>query len=424
MKEKKIKIKIFAVVSRGEGDEAEREKIRITGNGVMTCEGNRIEIRYDEILGEDGPAVNTLSFDTGDRSVVTLVRVGAVSSVMTFSEKARYGGNYDAGFAAFEFTVAARRVSNTVSFEKGGVLVLDYNTEIQGVPVQESRFRFDIVCDGEAYIDGFPNHPFQVKKDKEMEKLMESIKTYGVLTPIIVRKKENERYEIISGHRRKRACELLGIELIQVILKDMTQEEAIIAMVDSNLQREKILPSEKARAYKMKSEAMKRQGMRTDLTLSPMATKLPDTASRIGQTFGESRDQVFRYIRLTELIPEILEMVDEGKIAFRPAVEISYLKKEQQEDLLETMKSEEVSPSLSQAIKMKGLSQNEKLDMDKIFEIMTEEKKNQVEKVKIAVNKLDKYFPRGTPSARIEETIIRALEYYQARKQENDSGGR
>ena len=155
-----------------------------------------------------------------------------------------------------------------------------------------------------------------------------------------------------------------------------------------------------------------------------MATKLPDTASRIGQTFGESRDQVFRYIRLTELIPEILEMVDEGKIAFRPAVEISYLKKEQQEDLLETMKSEEVSPSLSQAIKMKGLSQNEKLDMDKIFEIMTEEKKNQVEKVKIAVNKLDKYFPRGTPSARIEETIIRALEYYQARKQENDSGGR
>lgn len=274
------------------------------------------------------------------------------------------------------------------------------------------------------YIDGFPNHPFQVKKDKEMEKLMESIKTYGVLTPIIVRKKENERYEIISGHRRKRACELLGIELIQVILKDMTQEEAIISMVDSNLQREKILPSEKARAYKMKSEAMKRQGMRTDLTLSPMATKLPDTASRIGQTFGESRDQVFRYIRLTELIPEILEMVDEGKIAFRPAVEISYLKKEQQEDLLETMKSEEVSPSLSQAIKMKGLSQNEKLDMDKIFEIMTEEKKNQVEKVKIAVNKLDKYFPRGTPSARIEETIIRALEYYQARKQENDSGGR
>ena len=212
--------------------------------------------------------------------------------------------------------------------------------------------------------------------------------------------------------------------MIQVILKDMTQEEAIIAMVDSNLQREKILPSEKARAYKMKSEAMKRQGMRTDLTLSPMATKLPDTASRIGQTFGESRDQVFRYIRLTELIPEILEMVDEGKIAFRPAVEISYLKKEQQEDLLETMKSEEVSPSLSQAIKMKGLSQNEKLDMDKIFEIMTEEKKNQVEKVKIAVNKLDKYFPRGTPSARIEETIIRALEYYQARKQENDSGGR
>lgn len=150
------------------------------------------------------------------------------------------------------------------------------------------------------YIDGFPNHPFQVKKDKEMEKLMESIKTYGVLTPIIVRKKENERYEIISGHRRKRACELLGIELIQVILKDMTQEEAIIAMVDSNLQREKILPSEKARAYKMKSEAMKRQGMRTDLTLSPMATKLPDTASRIGQTFGESRDQVFRYICLCQ----------------------------------------------------------------------------------------------------------------------------
>ena len=166
IKEKKIKIKIFAVVSRGEGDEAEREKIRITGNGVMACEGSLIEIRYDEILGEDGPAVNTLSFDTGDRSVVTLVREGAVSSVMTFSEKARYGGNYDAGFAAFEFTVAARRVSNTVSFENGGVLVLDYNTEIQGVAVQESRFRFDIVCDGEAY----EKHVRKVKKTKKNSK--------------------------------------------------------------------------------------------------------------------------------------------------------------------------------------------------------------------------------------------------------------
>ena len=276
------------------------------------------------------------------------------------------------------------------------------------------------------YIDGFPNHPFQVKKDEEMEKLMESIKTYGVLTPIIVRKKENERYEVISGHRRKRACELLGIDVIQVILKDMTQEEAIIAMVDSNLQREKILPSEKARAYKMKSEAMKRQGMRTDLTCAPMEHKSIGNKTRdiIAKENGESREQIRRYIRLTELISGILEMVDEGKIAFRPAVEISYLKKEQQEDLLEMIKSEEVAPSLSQAIKMKELIQNEKLDMDKIFEIMTEEKKNQVEKVKIAVNKLDKYFPRGTPPARIEESIIRALEYYQARKRENDSGGR
>ena len=213
-----------------------------------------------------------------------------------------------------------------------------------------------------AMIDDFPEHPFKVKDDEEMEKLKDSISLYGVLTPVVARRCENGRYELISGHRRKYACKALGIEFMPAIVREMSREEAVIAMVDSNLQREHILPSEKAAAYKMKMDALKRKGKRTDLTSSPVATKL-DTASSIGETAGDSRDQVFRYVRLNELVPELLEMVDRESIAFRPAVELSYLSEDEQRNLVETIDSEEATPSLSQAIRMKKLSQEGKLDM-------------------------------------------------------------
>lgn len=260
------------------------------------------------------------------------------------------------------------------------------------------------------YIDGFPNHPFQVKKDKEMEKLMESIKTYGVLTPIIVRKKENERYEIISGHRRKRACELLGIELIQVILKDMTQEEAIIAMVDSNLQREKILPSEKARAYKMKLEAMKRQGERTDLTSGQVGQKLKWSVATVANQSGDSIKQVQRYIRLTELLPELLDLVDDRKLAFNSAVEVSYLNHEEQGWLAETIDSEQSTPSLSQAQRLKRFSQDGKLTEDMVLAIMSEQKKPEIEKVVLQSRQISKYFsPSATPKE-METSILSMLD--------------
>ena len=267
------------------------------------------------------------------------------------------------------------------------------------------------------YVDDFPNHPFQVREDEEMKRLVESVKEYGVLTPVVARKTAENRFELISGHRRKRACELAGIKVIPLILRDMTREEAIIAMVDSNLQREHILPSEKAFAYKMKLEAMKRQGQRTDLTSTPMAGKLHgvESAEIIGQQQGESADQVRRYIRLTELVPELLEMVDQNRIAFRPAVELSYLTEEEQRDLVETIDSEEVTPSLGQALRMKHLSQEGKLDMDTVFSIMQEQKGNQKEIVKIPAEHLERFFPRGTPPKRIMDEILAALEYYRSR---------
>ena len=251
------------------------------------------------------------------------------------------------------------------------------------------------------YIDDSPDHPFQVRDDEEMMSLVESIATFGVITPVIARKTADERYELISGHRRKRACELLHIDTLPIIVRDLSREEGIILMVDSNLQREHILPSEKAFAYKMKMDAMKRQGQRNDLTCAPVEHKL-----------GESREQVRRYIRLTELIPQLLQMVDEGKIAFRPAVELSYLEKEEQEDLLETIESEDCTPSLAQAIRMKGLSRDNQLDMDKIFEIMTEEKANQKEKLRIPMERVESFFKRGTPPSVMIETVIKALELY------------
>lgn len=263
------------------------------------------------------------------------------------------------------------------------------------------------------YIDDSPDHPFQVRDDEEMMSLVESISTFGVITPVIARKTADERYELISGHRRKRACELLHIDTLPIIVRDLSREEGIILMVDSNLQREHILPSEKAFAYKMKMEAMKCQGKRNDLTSVPVAQKSGITTRElVGEQTGESQDQIRRYIRLTELIPQLLQMVDEGKIAFRPAVELSYLEKEEQEDLLETIESEDCTPSLAQAIRMKGLSRDNQLDMDKIFEIMTEEKANQKEKLRIPMERVESFFKRGTPPSVMIETVIKALELY------------
>ena len=263
----------------------------------------------------------------------------------------------------------------------------------------------------------FTDHPYKVEDNEEMYALRDSIYQCGLLSPILVRPRAEGGYEVISGHRRVRALQLLNVDSIEARVCDMTDEEAILVMVDSNLHREHILPSEKAKAYKMKMDAMKRQGERTDLTLSPMATKSAiDSAAEIGSAAGESRDQVFRYIRLNLLIPELLDMVDEGRIAFRPAVELSHLQEQEQYDLLTTIESEDATPSLSQAIRMKRLSQDGKLDMDTIFDIMTEEKPNQKETVKIHREKLDKYFGRNVSVSQIEATIIRLLEQERARQ--------
>jgi len=268
-----------------------------------------------------------------------------------------------------------------------------------------------------AMIDDFPEHPFKVKDDEEMEKLKDSISLYGVLTPVVARRCENGRYELISGHRRKYACKALGIEFMPAIVREMSREEAVIAMVDSNLQREHILPSEKAFAYKMKLEALKCQGKRNDLTCDPLGHKLDGLKSRqiLADGVEDSATQIQRYIRLTELVPELLELVDDGRMAFRPAVEISYLTEDEQRDLVETIDSEDCTPSLSQACRMKKLSQEGRLDMDAIFAIMTEEKANQKEKIKIPAERLDRFFERGTPQAEIEKVIIAALEDYYAR---------
>ena len=275
-----------------------------------------------------------------------------------------------------------------------------------------------------SLIDDFAEHPFQVRDDEDMERLIQSIDNNGVLNPVILRK-NGERYELIAGHRRKHACLRLGISGIPAIVRELSREEAVVEMVDSNLQREHILPSEKAFAYKMKMDAMKRQGQRTDLTFCPMVTKL-NSAEEIAEQASDSERQVFRYIRLTELIPELLTMVDEEKIAFRPAVELSYLTHDEQTDLLETIESEDCTPSLAQAIRMKNLSKVGKLDMDTIFAIMTEQKPNQKEKIKIPMERLEQFFPRGVPPKQIEDTIVKALTLYQKhlKKKREDKGDR
>ena len=267
----------------------------------------------------------------------------------------------------------------------------------------------------------FPDNPFHVVEDEMLSELAVSIKEFGIVTPIITRPKEDgDGYEIIAGQRRVRASELAGINTIPAFVLPLDRDRAIITLVDSNLQRENILPSERAFAYKMKSEAMKRQGFRTDLTSSQVGTKLR-TDDKVAQGFGVGRMTVQRFIRLTELIPPILQMVDEGKIALTPAVELSFLKKDEQENLFATMESEEATPSLSQAQRMKSLSQSGRLDMDMIFSIMTEEKGNQKETVKIGMERLKKYFPKGTTPKQMEDTIIRLLERELQRKRGRDS---
>ena len=267
----------------------------------------------------------------------------------------------------------------------------------------------------------FPDNPFHVVEDEMLSELAESIKEFGIVTPIITRPKEDgDGYEIIAGQRRVRASELAGINTIPAFVLPLDRDRAIITLVDSNLQRENILPSERAFAYKMKSEAMKRQGFRTDLTSSQVGTKLR-TDDKVAQGFGVGRMTVQRFIRLTELIPPILQMVDGGRIALTPAVEMSFLKKDEQESLFATMESEEATPSLSQAQRMKTLSQSGRLDMDTIFAIMTEEKGNQKETLKINTSKLKKYFPKNTTLKQMEDAIIKLLERELQRKRGRDS---
>lgn len=270
-----------------------------------------------------------------------------------------------------------------------------------------------------AEISDFPNHPFKVKQDDDMAEMVESIKKYGVLVPALVRPKEDGGYEMVAGHRRKFAASLAGVSEIPCIVRSLTDDEATIVMVDSNLQREKILPSEKAFAYKMKLEAIKRQGQRNDLTSCPLDTK-SRSDEQLAQNAPDSARQIQRYIRLTELIPPVLQMVDDGKIAFRPAVELSYLSKEQQESLYSTMECEDCTPSLAQAIKMKEFSKDGKLTDEVILSIMQEEKPNQREQLKIPKERISKYFAPGTPAQKIEDTIIKALELYRKRERQRD----
>ena len=270
-----------------------------------------------------------------------------------------------------------------------------------------------------AEISDFPNHPFKVKQDEAMAEMVESVRKYGVLVPALVRPKEDGGYEMVAGHRRKFAATLAELSEIPCIVRNLTDDEATIIMVDSNLQRETILPSEKAFAYKMKLEAMKRQGQRSDLTSTPLVSKSRSN-EELGQKNGDSREQVRRFIRLTELIPSVLDMVDSGKIAFRPAVELSYLSKEQQQSLYETMECEDCTPSLAQAIKMKEFSRDGKLTEEVILSIMQEEKPNQREQFKMPKERISKYFAPGTPAQKIEDTIIKALELYRRRERQRD----
>ena len=269
-------------------------------------------------------------------------------------------------------------------------------------------------------IDDFPDHPFQVRLDEDMDQLVESIRTNGIITPITLREKPDGRYEIVSGHRRKKACEIVGLSTVKSEIREMTRDEAIILMVESNLQRSVILPSEKAWSYKMRLDAMNRQGKRTS-TSAPVGQKL--SREVLAEQTGDSHSQIQRYIRLTELIPELLGMVDERKIAFRPAVELSYLREQEQRDLLETISYEDATPSLAQAIKMKEFSKAGKLSADVILSIMCEQKPNQREKISFHTERLKPYLPKNISAQQTEDYILKALEHYkrwqERRKEQN-----
>ena len=264
----------------------------------------------------------------------------------------------------------------------------------------------------------FENHPYKVKHDDEMEMLIESIKEHGILSPIIARPLENDEYEIISGHRRLFASKRAGLTEVPALVVEIDRDNAAIALVDSNLHRDNISPSEKAFAYKLKMEAMSRQGYRSDLTSGQVVPKSDDnrTSAEIGEAYGESYKTVQRYIRLTNLHPKLLEYVDEGRIAFTPAVELSYLNDIEQMDLIQTIESEDCTPSLSQAVRMKKLSQAGELDDDKIFEIMSEEKANQKERIKIPTERVRKFFPKNYTNSQIEDEIVRLCEAHYKRK--------
>lgn len=265
-------------------------------------------------------------------------------------------------------------------------------------------------------IDDFPNHPFKVKMDEDMNQLVQSVKERGVITPITLRQKEDGRYEIVSGHRRRKACELAGLERVPAEIKELSRDEAIILMVESNLQRSIILPSEKAFSYKMRLEAMKRQAGRPPKdNYSPVGNNLAGTTSSelMAEQIGESKNQIYRYIRLTELIPELLDMVDENKIAFRPAVELSYLTETEQHNLLNSISYNDATPSLPQAIRLKEFSKAGKLSAEVIESILGEEKPNQKEKISFKAERLRPYIPSTVPLEKTEDYIIKALEYYQ-----------
>lgn len=271
-------------------------------------------------------------------------------------------------------------------------------------------------------IDEFPNHPFHVRLDEDMDQLVESIKERGIITPVTLRQKPDGRYEIVSGHRRTKACELAGLATVKAEIKELSRDEAIILMVESNLQRTTILPSEKAFSYKMRLEAMNRQGQRTDLTSRPVVEKL-GSADSLGTAQGDSGRQVQRYIRLTHLIPPLLDLVDAGKIAFRPAVELSYLTEDEQNSLLDSINSEQSTPSLAQALKMKEFSQNGRLNADVILSIMCEQKPNQKEKISFQSERLKPFIPKNFTAKQTEDYVIKALEYYhryQLRQKERD----
>ena len=314
----------------------------------------------------------------------------------------------------------AMREGQTFELPKRQSLVADlFTTQEQ----RDGNNREKVINIPLTEIDDFPDHPFQVKNDEAMANMTESIKAVGIQTPAIARLKEDGRYELISGHRRKFASIEAGLETLPIIVRNLTRDEAVIAMVDANLQRETILPSEKALSYKMKMDAIKRQAGRPSKNCVPVGHNLEGKRSRevVADNSPDSNTQIQRYIRLTELNPQVLQMVDEGKIAFRPAVELSYLPKEQQQSLFETMQYDDITPSLAQAIKMKQFSKEGRLNEDVILSIMSEEKPNQKEQFKIPRERISKFFPEGTSSQKIEDTIVKALELWRQRERNRDA---